>query len=112
MLNEQNSEKGLKNTIIHELLHTCDGCFNHGEEWKKQAQKVNREYGYQIQRVSTAEEKGIVYDTREIKPKQINHIVHCCNCGKIYTRNKNSKLITHTHLYRCGKCNGNLELIY
>lgn len=30
-LDERNEEQGLKNTIIHELLHTCTDCFNHGK---------------------------------------------------------------------------------
>ena len=28
-------EKVISETIIHELLHTCPGCFNHGKKWKK-----------------------------------------------------------------------------
>ena len=33
--------KGLKNTLAHELLHTCPNCFNHGSLWKKYAKKAN-----------------------------------------------------------------------
>lgn len=40
----------LKNTVIHELLHTCKGCMNHGEKWKAYAEKVNAKYGYNIER--------------------------------------------------------------
>ena len=31
LLDERNDEKGLKETIHHELLHSCKGCMNHGE---------------------------------------------------------------------------------
>ena len=45
---------GLKNTILHELLHSCNGCFNHGDKWKILAQKVYDEYGINIKRTSTS----------------------------------------------------------
>lgn len=59
LLDERNNEQGLKETIIHELLHSCKGCMNHGEKWKRLAQKVNRAYGYNIKRCSSAEDKGV-----------------------------------------------------
>ena len=31
-----------KVTLLHELLHTCYGCQNHGKRWKSCAQKVGR----------------------------------------------------------------------
>ena len=30
----------LQKTLLHELLHTCYGCLNHGKRWKAYAQKV------------------------------------------------------------------------
>jgi len=38
----------LKSTIIHEILHTCQGCQNHGSKWKSLANKMNSKYGYNI----------------------------------------------------------------
>ena len=34
LLREDTDIDGLKNTIIHELLHTCKGCMKHTGEWK------------------------------------------------------------------------------
>ena len=42
LLDERNGEDGLINTILHELLHTCPGCMNHGAEWKKWAEKCGK----------------------------------------------------------------------
>lgn len=42
LLREDTDIDGLKNTIIHELLHTCKGCMKHTGEWKQLAEKVNR----------------------------------------------------------------------
>lgn len=46
-----NSERSLRNTIYHELIHTVPGCLNHRKEWKKWAAYVSEQLGYHIQRV-------------------------------------------------------------
>lgn len=113
LLDERNDIKGLKETIHHELLHSCKGCMNHGNNWKRLAQKVNRAYGYNIKRTNSEAEKGVLEETRPpVKQREINHKVVCLDCGHIYTRTKASKLITHTSHYRCGCCHGKLKLEY
>lgn len=111
LLDERNNEEGLKNTIIHEILHTCKGCLNHKENWKRLANKVNAAYGYNIKRCSNAEEKGVLEETRPPVPvRQANYFVVCEDCGKTYSRTKKSKLITNPGRYRCGVCGGKLFL--
>lgn len=113
LLDERNDERGLKETILHELLHTCRGCMNHGEIWKRLAQKVNMAYGYNIKRTNSADDKGVLEETRPpVKQREVNHRVTCTGCGHVYTRTKASKLITHTDHYRCGCCGGKLKLDY
>lgn len=114
LLDERNDVEGLKNTIIHEILHTCKGCQNHGENWKRLAAKVNRAYGYNIKRCSSADEKGVLEETRPPKPVRTtntNYVVKCDKCGHVYTRTKMSKLIQHPENYRCGCCHGTLSLM-
>lgn len=48
-----------KNTIIHELLHTCDGCFNHGTLWQHYGNIIKRNYGIEITRCSKKEHTKI-----------------------------------------------------
>ena len=60
LLDEKNDVDGLRNTIFHELLHTCPDCWNHGTQWKAYAAMIRRELGYNIQRTSSAEEKGVI----------------------------------------------------
>lgn len=110
LLDERNDEQGLKNTIIHELLHSCKGCMNHGENWKQLAAKVNRVYDYNIKRCSSADEKGIREETRIKNAREIKYIVKCNECGYVYTRTKMSKLIQHPEHYRCGCCGGKLSV--
>lgn len=59
LLREDIPLASLKDTIIHELLHTCPGCANHGAQWKALADKVNRAYGYNIRRLASPAEKGV-----------------------------------------------------
>ena len=110
LLDESNDIDGLKNTIIHELLHTCNGCMNHGEKWKMMANKVNNTYGYNIKRCSDVSEKGVKKDTRP-KHKAITYKyeVKCQKCGNIYQRSKMSNIVQHPEHYRCGKCHGELK---
>lgn len=46
----QNTEKSLRNTLIHELLHTVPDGMCHTGEWKKWAKYVSSRTGYNIQR--------------------------------------------------------------
>ena len=32
-------DRTVKEVILHELLHTCPGCQNHGEKWKQLSQR-------------------------------------------------------------------------
>lgn len=45
-----NTDKSLRNTLIHELLHTVPDGMRHTGEWKKWARYVSAKTGYNIQR--------------------------------------------------------------
>ena len=45
----ENTEKSLRNTLIHELIHTVPGGLCHTGEWKKWAKFVSEKTGYNIQ---------------------------------------------------------------
>ena len=112
LLNERNDLEGLKNTIIHELLHSISGCMNHGEKWKKLADKINRTYGYNIKRCSSSDEKGVDENTK-IKRKTLayKYAVKCKCCGTVIKRKRVSNVIKYPTFYKCGKCGGKLERI-
>lgn len=109
LLNDNVPVESLKNTIIHELLHTCKGCMNHGEKWKLYANKVNRMYGYNIKRCTSSEEKGVekVENKKEVKHKFI-----CADCGQIICRVRESNFTKHYELYKCGRCGGEFKKVF
>lgn len=47
----ENTEKSLRNTLIHELIHTVPGGLCHTGEWRKWAKYVSEKTGYKIQRL-------------------------------------------------------------
>ena len=53
LLDDNLPDEAAKETIIHELLHSVDGCMNHGPNWKRVADKVNRAYHYNIKRTTS-----------------------------------------------------------
>ena len=57
LLDDNSPQEGLENTVIHELLHTVDGCNGHTGKWLRLAQQVKSTYGYDIKRLSSVEEK-------------------------------------------------------
>lgn len=45
----ENTEKSLRNTLIHELIHTVPGGLCHTGQWKRWADYVSEKTGYKIQ---------------------------------------------------------------
>lgn len=94
-------EKSCCEVLAHELLHTCQGCRNHGERWREYAGRMNRAYGYEIHRMTTNASLG-VQGIREPK-----YILFCQDCGAEFPRFRASELTRHPERYRC-RCGGRL----
>ena len=109
MLSDEVEVKTAKNTIMHELIHTCPGCMNHGWEWKRRADRVNRMLGYNIQtqtEVGRLEAAGVT-----LKKTEYKYGVVCDKCGIIEKRKRWSDTLEHIGSYRCGSCRGHLHVI-
>ena len=110
LLDERVPLEALQNTIIHEILHTCPGCDNHGYEWKRRAMKVRKELGYNIKTCDSSKDKGVSNEvTREyVKPK---YIVRCTKCGREVNKQRMCGIVQHPSLWRCGVCHGVFERV-
>ncbi len=95
----------LRQTLCHELLHTCPGCRNHGEKWKAWADTVNSALGYSIQRLAPAEGEG-----SRLRRDEVKYILECQSCGAKIYRARMSKAVKQPWCYRC-KCGGKLKRI-
>lgn len=101
-----NPEEDIRQTVAHEIAHTCPGR-GHDKEWRHWAEVLNRAYGYHISRLGTANS-----GCRLEVPERKGHLVVCTKCGCEFHRSRNSNLTLHPDRYTCGKCHGELKLVY
>ncbi len=94
-----------RETLAHELLHTCPGCRNHGARWREYARRMNQAYGYNIRRTTTNEAMGVV------SQRPYKYLLRCEVCGTELGRYRASPLTRHPERYRC-RCGGRLKLIF
>lgn len=99
----------IKNTIMHELIHCIPFCNNHGREFKKYANYINKKLEYHITTKGNVQED---YKASQLEYEQENNYKYkiiCQNCGQvIYRKRFNPNLIKK---YRCGECRGKLKLV-
>lgn len=108
LLQDDVDDQAVKDTIVHELLHTIPGCFKHTGKWKQYANTINRLLPqYKIKRGSSYEEKGL----EDLRPKpQCRYILKCLRCGSEIGRQRMSAAVERPEHYRC-KCGGRLTRI-
>lgn len=97
------TDMGLINTIIHEILHTCPRCGNHGSVWKSYASKIYNRFGYNIKRTSSCEEKGAKENEDKYK-----YIIKCKDCGCEWKYMRFTKAVQFPEKFshtKCGKYN-------
>lgn len=72
------STKHIMDTIAHECIHLCDGCWDHGNGFKYAACKMAI-YGYDIKRLMRDEE--YIKLRAEQRSEKIRYRIYCENCG-------------------------------
>lgn len=104
LLGEDVPLDSLKNTVIHELLHTCKNGYGHKGAWKRLADRVNTAYGYNIKRCSSEEDKGVEAETEPAKEPKYRLV--CEGCNTVFERYRASRLTKNPEKFRCGICGG------
>lgn len=95
---EQHRETLLMSVVIHELIHTCPKCFNHGYEFKYWCYKVNRRYPeYHIVTKTDGKEYGIKEDE-----KHARWYVECEKCHKHYNYERKPRVDLKRCHCKCG----------
>lgn len=102
LTDERISTTACKETIIHEILHTCKGCMRHTGNWKYYADIMNQVYGYNIKRVTQGVEKGVENYTPS--EQAIKYVFTCENCGATIYRKRASKFTNNYKYYGCARC--------
>lgn len=108
IFDDKANDNAVMETIIHEILHTCKGCMNHGKEWKRLANIVKEKTGYEITRCGSYSDFGI---DSPIKERKKNYVFKCEKCGQKIVRQRMSDFVKRYDKYRCGICGGNFQFI-
>ena len=99
----------IKNTIMHEIIHCLPYCNNHGKEFKKYANLININYGYNISRVGNKKDDFDKSNIEFQEKTNYKYKIICKNCGqKFYRQRLNKNFIRK---YRCGKCGGKFKVL-
>jgi len=107
------SDDEIKNTIIHEILHTLDDTSGHNVKWKYYASIINKNYKqYNITRL------GNVRELCENNGLQMENVIPykykivCDNCDKIFYRNRlsNYQKSYVKYSYKCTSCGSGVHL--
>ena len=106
LFNDETKYDVVMGTIIHEILHTCEGGMTHKGEWKRLANIVNSNTKYNINRTDSYASFGLEKPKKE---KKHNYVFVCEDCGQVIIRERASKFTKNHHAYRCGKCGGNFR---
>ena len=78
----QAKDEEIEEVILHELLHTCYGCMNHGKRWKKYAEKIYQAYGIRIKVTGNDGEYGQEYEKQ--LQQEYHYLFRCTSCGKSF----------------------------
>lgn len=105
LLRDDVSDEAAKDTIMHEILHTVDGCFDHKAKWQAMADKVNKAYGYKVKRCTSVWEKGIDSSLMETTHHK-EYVFKCEKCGAKVIRHRKSNFTEHPNWYFHEGCSG------
>lgn len=82
----------IKNTIIHEILHTFKDTIGHKARWQYYAGYVNNRTDYHITRTTSID--NIYARANEVRPRRemgYKYEITCEKCGKVFYRQKMTK---------------------
>ena len=98
----------IKNTIMHELIHCMPYCNNHGAEFKKYANLINMNYGYDISRVGNKKKDFEKSNVEFKETEKYNYKIVCKGCKQEFYRQRLSK--NFVRKYRCAKCGSTFDI--
>ena len=86
---EIGGDHDIKNTIIHEILHTFKDTIGHKAKWQYYANYVNNRTDYHITRTTSINK--IYEKANKVRPTKEIHYkweITCTKCGKVFYRQR------------------------
>ena len=104
---EGGSPEKLHNTIMHEVIHSVDGCHGHKGEWERVARMVNANYEYTpIKRTGSDEGFEAACEKATANRLQKQYVIYCDNCGVVARMQRRSRVVQLCEKGGCGcSCN-------
>lgn len=101
------SYEAIMSTLLHEMLHCHEDRFCHTGEWKHCAELINRKFGFNIKRTTTAAEKNLT----EVVDTSYKYLIACDTCGATNKYKRKSKIVKILMKHpdgacKCGLCGG------
>lgn len=103
--------KFIKDVLMHELVHTIPGCFNHGPAFHSIATCINRRLGYHV--VTKMNTEDLIAANVKIKDERKNakYALVCQKCGTYIYRQRWSDALANPSGYIHAHCGGKLKTI-
>ena len=108
LFNEKVDKKVLKQVVIHELLHTCEGTKGHNTVWKNYAKTVNEKLGYNISTYANFSDKEF---PRDLLAQGAKYALKCEKCGAVRLYKVKTKTVNNPENSACRQCGGNFKRI-
>ena len=103
---EFSTNENIVEVICHEIIHTCEGCWNHGYQFMQYGKLLTAAYGIVVSTTDSAENRTIDKIAWETSKKYAVK----CNCRTIY-KDRMCDIIRYPHIYECNKCKGKFERV-
>ena len=105
LLGDEVPVSSLRETLLHELLHTAAPGAGHSGRWRDLAEQVNSALGTNIRRTATWADQGLDMQ----KDSAIRYRYECAGCGSLLVRFRACAFTKHPERYRCGVCGGKFQ---
>jgi len=118
-------EEEIRQTLMHELIHTISGCHGHDANWRKWAGVANTRYGYQIARLGEYHKFSMDAEAEKYRKNNptksrpaaeratIKYKIQCTSCERTWNRTRRSRVTENIDRCLCPYCRipGSLVLI-
>ena len=99
----------IRNVVMHELVHTMPGCWNHGPLFQSYARRINAKLGYHVSTTETEANMQAAGVQPIVKKEVARFALVCGKCGKtIAYRQRKCALTEHPGNYTHTECGGSL----